>query len=177
MVPALTPPLTSLGLSWTSCHLPGHPLDSICPVIPCSFVQNPPSWSPTPALSLLHPWGYSLLISCLQPFSGTLLCLQKKKNLNSGAKPVFKEPFASLWPLDLPLWPLSPLHHACSCLQLLFGLSSAFSGGLPSFQIPSMPPKAPPTPQQGIYLCTCPCQPDLQPNPFHLWASSLAHRA
>ena len=39
----------------------------------------------------------------------------------------------------------------------------SLSGGLPSSHLPSVPPKAPPTPQQGIYLCTCPCQPDLQP--------------
>ena len=31
---ALTPPLDSLGLSWSAWHLPGRPSDSICPVVP-----------------------------------------------------------------------------------------------------------------------------------------------
>ena len=149
-------------------HLSSHPL--LVRAEPSQLVSN----SCTVPPASLGVFIVDLLFTTFQWHSPLP---SEKKNLNSGAKPVFKEPCASLWPLDLPLWPLSPLHHACSCLQLLFGLSSAFSGGLPSFQSPSMPPKAPPTPQQGIYLCTCPCQPDLQPNPFNLWASSLAHRA
>ena len=157
----------------------GFHLSSRPPACSCLayHVQNPPNWSQIPAPSLLHPWGYIHCWRLVYSLSVVLFFAFIKKDPNFGARPVFKEPCASLRPLDLPLWPLSPLPRACSYLQPLFSLSPGLSGGLPSSHLPSMPPKTPPTPQQGIYLCTCPCQPDLQPNPSHLWACSLAHGA
>lgn len=77
-------------------------------------VQNPPNWSQIPAPALLHPWGYTLLTSCLQPFSGALLCLQKKRS-KFWSKASFKGALCLLTasgPATLATVP------AASCLQL-----------------------------------------------------------
>ena len=83
----------------------GFHLSSRPPACSCLayHVQNPPNWSQIPAPSLLHPWGYIHCWRLVYSLSVVLFFAFIKKDPNFGARPVFKEPCASLRPLDLPL--------------------------------------------------------------------------